>query len=252
MSKRKLLAALVACLLVGTLFVGPAAAVDSEPQDMPEDAEVGSDVQVTYEFTSLYGEFEQWTLHGETNLTNVTWTVRHYDQAGNQIRQASYDGQSFDEDVNIEDDTSRIEVRVTGTTPEIQNLSYDPPERFTLAKFTQVRSGGTEDEIADYQIHHYTQETKEARNAIDSASEAVEGSGSSEAQSSLDSAISAYEAGNFENAISLAERAEDEATQSQSVRTAVLAGAGVVVLLVLLGGGYYLYKSRQQAPSRLR
>lgn len=252
MKSSKLLSLLVAGLLVSSLAVGSAAAVESSPEELPEESEVGTEYEATFELTDLFDEFEQWTLNGETELDNVTWTIRQYDQAGNQIRQTSVDGQSFNEDINIEDGTSRVEVRVTGTTPEIGNLSYDPEERFAVANFTQVREGGTQNAIASHDAHHYTNESKQARNAIDNASTVVEGSGDQEAQQTLQSAISAYEAGNFENAINLAERAEDEATETQTRRNFLLYGAAAVVVLLVLGGAYYLYKSRQQSPSRLR
>lgn len=252
MKSSKLLSLLVAGLLVSSLAVGSAAAVESSPQELPEESEVGTEYEATFELTELFDEYEQWTLHGETELTNVTWTIRQYDQADNQIRQTSVDGQTFDEDINIEDGTSRVEVRVTGTTPEIGNLSYDPEERFVVANFTQVREGGTQQEIASHGAHHYTNESKEARNAIDDASEVVNRSGDQESRETLQSAISAYEAGNFDNAISLAERAEEEATETETRRNFLLYGAAAVVVLLLLGGGYYLYKSRQQGPSRLR
>jgi hypothetical protein len=252
MKSSKLLSLLVAGLLVSSLAVGSAVAVESSPGELPEESQIGTDYEATFELTELFDEYEQWTLSGETELTNVTWTIQQYDQAGNQIRQSSVDGQSFEADINIDDGTSRIEVRVTGTTPEIGNLSYEPEERFTVANFTQVREGGTQQAIASHDAHPYTTESKEARNAIDNASEVVDASDSNEAQQTLESAISAYDAGNFENAISLAERAENEATQTQTRQSFLLYGAAAVVLLLLLGGGYYLYKSRQQGPSRLR
>ncbi|WP_178918159.1 hypothetical protein [Natronomonas gomsonensis] len=252
MRSSQFIAGLFACLLVGALFAGPAAAVDSSSDDMPEEAEVGTTVEATVELTQLFDEFEQWTLRGETNMTNVTWTVRQFDQAGNQVAQTSADGQSVETEVDIEDGTNRIEVEIRGTAPEIETLSYDPPQRFRFAEFTQVRSGGTTNAIDSYEVHHYTTDSKEAREAIDSANEAVGSSGSSEAQSSLDSAISAYEAGNFDNAIRNAERAENEASESATLRTGLIVGAVVIVALLFVGAAYYLYKSRQQGPSRLR
>jgi hypothetical protein len=252
MKSSKLLSLLVAGLLVSSLAVGSAAAVESAPQELPEESEVGTDYEATFELTNLFDEYEQWTLRGETELTNVTWTIQQYDQAGNQIGQSSVDGQTFEEGIDIEEGTSRVEIRVTGTTPEIGNLTYDPEERFTVANFTQVREGGTQQAISSHSAHHYTPDSKEARNAIDNASEVVNGSGSDEAQQTLQSAISAYEAGNFDNAISLAERAENEATETTTRRNVLLYGAAAVVVLLLLGGAYYLYKSRQQAPSRLK
>jgi len=154
--------------------------------------------------------------------------------------------------VDIEDGTASVEIRVTGTTPAIEQLSYQPPDRLVAANFTLEREGGASEEIASHESHHYTQESREARQAIDSASAAVEGSGSGDAQDSLDSAVSAYENGNFENAVDLAERAESEASQSQLIRNAAIGVGAVVIVLVVAFGGYRIYKSRKQDTSRLR
>ncbi len=251
MKSSKLVAAVVALLLAGSLFAGSVAAVESSPQDLPEESEVGDDFEATFEVTDLFDEFERWTLAANTELDNATWTIRQFDQGGNQIDRQETDGSTATESVDIDDGTAAIEVRVTGTTPELGELSYDPPDRFLAANFTLERDGGTERAIAEHESHHYTEGSREARQAIDSASAAVGDSGG-DAQSSLDSAISAYEGGNFENAISLAERAEGEATQSQTIRTTLLGVGAVIVIAILLGGGYWVYKSRQQGPSRLK
>ncbi|WP_181692299.1 hypothetical protein [Natronomonas sp. LN261] len=252
MKSSKLVAALVAVSLFGALFAGSATAVESSPQDLPEESEVGTDFEATFEVTGLFDEFERWTLVANTELENATWTIRRYNQAGDELSREDADGPTATEPVDIDDDTARVEVRVTGTTPELEALSYEPPDRFVAAAFTLEREGGTERTIGSHEVHHYTEQSREAREAIDSASEAVEESGSDEARSSLDSAISAYESGNFENAIDLAERAEGEVSQSRLIRNALLGVGVVIVLAVLLGGGYWVYKSRQQAPSRLK
>jgi len=243
-------AAFVALVVFGTLFVGSAAAVESTAQDLPEESEVGTDFEATFEVTELFDEFEEWTLAAQTELDNSTWTIRQFNQAGDQISRTDTDGGAAFDSIDIDDGARTVEVRVTGTTPEIEGLSYEPPDRFVAANFTLERDGGTERAIGEHESHHYTEESREARLAIDSASETVGDSG--DARSSLDSAISAYESGNFENAITLAERAEGEASQSQFIRNAALGVGAVIVLAVLLGGGYWVYKSRQKGPSRLK
>ena len=252
MKSSKLVAVVFAVLLFGTLFAGTTLAVQSDPQDMPEESEVGTDIEATFELTELFDEFESWTLATETELTNATWTIRQYDQADSEISRTEIDGQNATQSIDIDDGTATVEVRITGTTPEINELSYEPPQQFVLAAFTQEREGGSDNEIETHEIHHYTQDSRQARQAIDQAQTTVEGSGSDEAQSSLDSATSAYESGNFENAINLAERAENEASQSQLIRNGLLIGGAVIVVLLLAFGGYRLYKSRQKAPSRLK
>jgi hypothetical protein len=246
------LVVVAAVLLLGTLFVGSAAAQQSTPQSLPEDSEVGTDVEASFEITELFDEYESWTLAAETELENATWTIRQYDQAGSEIAREDLDGRNVSQPISIEDGTASVEVSVTGTTPEIETLSYEPPHRFVAAAFTLEREGGTSEEIAVHESHHYTEDSAAARDAIDSASEAVAESGSNEAQSSLDSAISAYESGNFENAIDLAERAESEASQSRTTRNVLLGVGALVVVVLLAGGGYWLYRSRQQGPGRLK
>ncbi len=252
MKSSTLVAAVFAVALFGTLFVGTTLAVESNPQTLPEESEVGAEMEATFELTDLFDEFESWTLAVETELDNATWTVRQYNQAGSEIAREDTDGPDVTQSVDIDDGTSSIEIRVTGTTPEIEAFSYDPPDRFTVANITQQREGGTARDIATHETHHYTAESREAREAIDRAQAAVSESSSDSAESSLESAISAYEGGNFENAINLAERAEDEASQSQLIRMGLFAGGAAVIVLLLAVGGYRVYKSRQQGPSRLR
>ena len=252
MRSSTLAVAVVAALLIGSLFAGSALAAQSSPTDLPEESEVGTDFQAEFELDELFSEFETWTLAAGTELENATWTITQYNQAGSEITRTETDGATAAQAVDIDDGTSTIEVRVTGTTPEIETFSYDPPDRFTVGNFTQEREGGTDRDIATHESHHYTEESRDARQAIDRAAGVVEGSGSDDAQSSLNSAISAYESGNFGNAIDLAERAEGEAEQSQLIRNALI-GLGIVIVLVLvLGGGYKVYKSRQKGPSRLK
>jgi len=248
----KALAVGLACLLTVSLFAGAASAVTTGSDDVPDEVEVGAETEATFELTDLYDDFESWTLRGETNLTNVTWTVVQRDQTGSQVSQESFDGGEFTTDIDAADGTSQVEVRVTGTTPEISEFRYDPPEQFTYANFTLERDGGTERAIDSYAVHHYTAESKDAREAIDSASETVERSGDSDAQSSLDSAISAYQSGDFDNAITLAERAENEASDAETFRSLLLYGGVGVIALVLAVGGVYVYRSRKKPASRLR
>ncbi len=252
MKSNKLFAGVFAVLLFGTLFAGTALAVQSTPQDMPDEAEVGTEMETTFEIDELFDEFETWTLTAETELENATWTIWQYNQGGSEISREETDGSETTQPIDIEDGTATVEVRVTGTTPEIDELSYDPPDRFVVANFTQMREGGTDREIETHETHYYTAESKEAREAIDSARTAVEASGSDDAQSSLDSAISAYESGNFENAIDLAERAEDEADRSELLRTGLMIGGVAIVVALLAGVGYRVYRSRQKGPSRLK
>lgn len=243
--------ALVAALLLVSVVAGTAAAVDAEAEGVPSDAKVGSEVTATYTFTNLYSDYESWTLHGETNLTDVTWTVRELDQAGNQVDQNSYDGASFDEDVSLNSDTATVKVKVTGTVPAVENFTYDPPQRFLFASFAQTRQGGASERITRDRVHHYTNESEKARQAIDKATAAVEGSGSGDAKNALNNAIAAYDKSNFELARDLASEAENKASQSKQTQMLLFGGLGVVAL-ALVGGGVYYWRQQRDTYDKLR
>ena len=236
---------LVAVLAVVSLLlaaVAPAAAVSVEETDVPTEGEVDSQVTVTLTLTQLYDTYETWQLAGSTDLENVTWTVTFLNQAGDQVRQESYDGQEFSgATVDIEEGTSEVRVRVTGTVPAVEAYSYDPRQSFTLTALAQTRDGGTSNELTNVSAAHYTGESSDAREAMESARTAIDAAGNPEtAEESFDSAVSAYEAGNFDNAASLAERAETEANQAESSqqrnRLILYGVAGLVALGVVVGG----------------
>lgn len=248
--------ALVVALLLLTAAVVPAAAVSTSRDGVPDESSVGSEVSATYTFTDLYTDFESWSLRGSTELSNVTWTVRKLDQAGNQISQNSYDGATFNESVDISEDTARVVVRVRGTTPPVENFSYDPAEQYTLGRFQLRRQGGTNQRISADQVHHFTQDSKEARNEIESAQQTIDDAGGNQqAEQTLSNAISAYNAGNFGNAIDLANQAEQRANrakQSQNTTQLLLYGGLGVVVLLLVVGGFAYYRSQQDTYDKLR
>lgn len=257
---------LTALLLVITLAlsaVAPAAAISTDQRGVPDDAKVGEQVSGTFTLTDLYGEYERWTLDGETELTNVTWTVTTYDQAGNQKEKQSYDGQSFEHALSLDSDASEVRVTVTGTVPEVENFSYEDKQAFTFAKLGQSREGGSSDEIETWTANHHTDESKVARASIVAAQQAIDdapkGADTSDAESSLDDAITAYNDESFELAGSLADKAKESAgsaskqAQQSAQTTKLLTYGGAAILgLVVVGGAGYWYRSRQQTNYRLR
>ena len=252
-----LLAVLALLVAAGT----PAAAIAANAEGVPAEAAVGNEVSSTFTITEPFKNpsLEQWTLYGETDLENVTWTVTLYDQTDAKVGQESYDGVNFThQDVSADSGVSEIQVRVVGTVPAIAEYTYEPREEFLVASLTQLREGGTSNEIGTWSAHHYTADSKEAREEIESAEAAIagaSGSDTSEAEGILDNAISAYEAGNFGNAVDLANQAEQNANEAQqsNERTQLImyVAGGLVVLLVLLGGGYIIYRSRQDGYDKL-
>lgn len=247
---------LLVALLVCAALAAPAVAVQTESQEVPGEAQVGAEVTAQVTLTELYDEYETWQLAGRTGLENVTWTVVYYDQTDAKVGQQSYDGQNFSgATVSASDGTSRVVVRLRGTVPEVEGYSYDPAQTFRTMELRQEREGGTANEIDGFDTHHYTAASDEARSALDGARSAVDAAGSpEEAAGLLDSAVNAFEAGNFDNAVALAERAERSATESRNTqqrnRLIVYAVGGVLVVGVL-GGGVAYYRSRQDDYDRL-
>ena len=239
-------------LFVVLLFAaGVAGAVSVSNNNAPENAEVGTTTTATITVTNLFKNpsLQEWDLVGETQLENTTWTVTQINQAGGQIGQNSYDGKTFSEGVSLGSNVAEVQVKITGRVPPIANYSYDPAQAFLYAELRQVRKGGTSSVIVSHPTHHYTTDSRDAERAIASAQAAISSAGGNQqAEESLDSAISAYDNGNFENAVNLANRAENEAKSAQAAsernQMLIYAGVGIVVLLVIIGGIYYWRSQR--------
>lgn len=256
MSWSRCFSTLVVSFLLLTAAVVPAAAVATSKDGVPEESKVSTETSATYTFDNLYTDYESWTLHGETNLTGVTWTVRKLDQAGNQVSQQSYDGGEFNESVDISENTATVEVTVRGTVPEIQNFSYAPDEQFTFARFQLLRNGGSQQEISTDRVHHYTEESKEARAELNDARQTIDAAGGdAKAEKTMNNAISAYNGENFGLAVELANEAASQAEQSQASQNRMqllLYGAAGLLALLLVVGGIAYYRSQQDNYDKLR
>lgn len=232
----------------------PAAAVSTTASGVPDDAEVGTEVESTFTLTDLYEDgVDRWQLRANTELTGVSWTVEKRKLNGDVVRE-SYGGSSFETTVDADEDVDRVTITVTGTVPEIDDYSYDPRERFAIARLVRIK-GENENQLGRWTVHHYTAESREARQAIDDAREVVGDDAPADAQRDVEQAISAYEAGNFPNAIDNAEAAAETARDARRARerTQLLLYAGLGVLaLVAVFGGFYYYRSRQETYDRLR
>jgi len=243
---------LVALLL--TVAVVPAAAVSTEAEGVPDDAEVGEEVEATFVLTDLYEDgSDEWTLTATTDLQNVNWVVEKRTLSGDTMRE-SYTGQSFETTVSASEDVDRVTVTVTGTTPEVGTWSYDPREQFVMTELVKD-TGGSADRLGQWEVHHHTPESREARTAIESAEAAVADVDHDGAERNLERAITAYEDGNHGLAVDLANEAEQQATQAKQAsdrrQLLLYGGIGVVALLVVFGGLYY-WRSQQDEYSQLR
>ncbi|MFC7046914.1 hypothetical protein ACFQH6_17245 [Halobacteriaceae archaeon GCM10025711] len=251
----------LALALAAVLFVAavPAAAVSVTPDGVPDSAEVGSKTTASFEVTDLYSNYDSWTLAGETELVNATWTVTLYDQTNARIGRESYSGQTFQQAVEASEDVNRVEVRVEGTVPKVENYSYQPAQSFTVAALRETQDGGASTTLDAWSARPYTSDSQEARDAIADAEDAIDtaesnGADTTEAEDLLDSAVSAFNGSNFDNAVKLANnaqsKAEGAAASKQQTNLLLMAGAGLVGLL-LIGGGVYWYLSNRQTYDKL-
>jgi hypothetical protein len=246
----------LATLLVLLAATVPAAAVSVTGEDVPEEAQVGTQVSATITLDELYQnpQTERWELSGSTQLTDVSWTIVFYDQTGSQVDLIERTGQSFS-GVSVDSNagTAEVEVRVTGTVPEIDAYSYDPAQEFTMVELTRGQSGGASDTVDTWQTHHYTERSASARQAIDEAGTAIEearanGATPNDAQANYEDAIAAYNDGSFDVATNLANRATDQANQAQQssqTRQLIIYAVGGLIVLGLVVGGVFYWRSQQ-------
>ncbi|MFB6121975.1 MAG: hypothetical protein ABEJ78_00760 [Haloferacaceae archaeon] len=252
----------LAGLLVLLVAASPVTAASVANEDVPQEAQVGTQITATITLDTLYQNptLESWQLSGSTELTNVSWTVVYYDQTGSKVNQREFTGQQFSgAPVAADTGTSEVRVRITGTVPRVQQWSYDPPQEFRLMKLTQAQQGGASNTLGTWTTHHYTERSDQARNAIDEARAAIDdaeaaGANPKEARSDVDDAVAAYNDGSFDVAISLANKAVDKANSAkqskQTRQTIIYAVAGLVVVGLLVGGFLY-WRSQRQTYDRL-
>lgn len=251
-SSKLTVAIVVAAVLLGA--VGTVAALEITADNVPNDAEVGSEVNATITVDDAYTENSQYTLLLETEMNNVSWTVEEYDQ-GSRVEQWTGGGQTFSQQVSSDPDGDELRIEVRGEVPDIEDYSYEPPENFTFVA-VKSRTGDNTQTLETFDVHHYTNKSQTAREKIEEAEDAIEEAGGDDsATRSLQQAISAYQTGNFNNAISNAQDAiRDARQQEQSQQTTqmlLFGGIGVVVLLIIVGGVYY-YRQQQDDYDKLR
>jgi hypothetical protein len=266
--------ALALAALALAAVAAPAAAVSVGDSDIPGEAETGTQVSASYTLTTLYQgpNWEPWTLQGETELQNVSWTLTFIDAQGNQFDTVSYSGQTFtSEPITTDRDILEVRVEVTGVVPPLEEseLSYPEEETFDLATLTQYQgesTTGASNQIATNETHKFTTAdeneadpepgSQEARAALDEARQAIQdaeaaGADTSDANETFTAAVSSYENGDFSNAVSLAGSAQEEAETAQNQLESnqqrnqlLLYGAGALVVLALVGGGVFYFRNQ--------
>lgn len=246
--------AVLLAAIVGLSLAVPVAAVSTSASNVPEAGQVDTEVGASYTMTDLYEDgIGEWTLRASTGLTGASWTVEKRKLSGEVITE-SHTGNTFETSVSSADGVETVTVSVTGNVPALREPHFEPEETFSITRLVRITDDG-ESQLGQWSVHHYTAESREAREAIQAAQAVVDDDAPEEAKRSLEQAISAYNAGNFENAVSNAEdaqRAVEKARKSRSrMQAALYAGLGVLALLVVFGGAYY-YQRRQESYSELR
>ena len=242
---------LVVALGLGTAAVATADIFGETEDGPPAEAEVGAELRFTVVVDAPFDVDDPWTLQATSALDEATVTLVSLDGAGNQVERTTNRTLELDSS----DGVSSVEIQVTGDVPAIQTYSYEDParEHVQALRVAEVVDGEASTvENGSFDVHRYTEESREARQAIDDASEAVADADSSDAEDRLEEAIVHYDSENFAEAISAADDARDTAESEGELRELLLLGAGVVVIFALVGGGIYLWQARQEDTNKLQ
>tara|TARA_B100001013_G_C24570571_1_gene426407 strand:- start:185 stop:958 length:774 start_codon:yes stop_codon:yes gene_type:complete len=246
-------------IVIGIVLIGGIVGATSIGQGGISQAEIGSDVTVETVVTELYitdtGSIDVWTLRGESLLERVTWTVTEINAADRPIEGAKkvYAGKIFEQGVSLDDSIVKIKVEVSGTIPEVSTWQYEPGYKVLVMELSQVRLGGTSEVIGAIEVSPYSLESKAAMESIDKANAVVKEVDDEEAKQTIENAISAYNAGNFDNAKDLAMQAEDSALATEDDRERkglIMRIVGFVIAVTLIGGTIVWYQSTRH-KSRL-
>jgi hypothetical protein len=245
--------ALAALLAIAVLTAGTATAI-SVSGSSPGASQVGEQVSMTITVEQPFADRPgQWTLGGDTELQNASWTVTTLEQ-GRTIATNQYGSNTFQQALDIENGATEIEITVEGTVPPLNSGEYNyrepGAENFTVATISSVVDD-TNSELNSWSAHRYTDATRSAREAIDDAQAAVANSSSSEAGDTLNTSISLYDDGNFEQAENLADEARSTAEEASGGLPILPIAGGVVVILIIVVGVYY-WRSQQSSGHKLQ
>lgn len=232
--------AAVVLLVVALGAVGTASAVTFSA-DNPESAEVGETITFEVEMTEVFQDQpNEWTIDASTDLEDVSWQIIAEDVSGEEVTRSD----SGELQVSSDDGVDSVTVEVQGTVPEMSSFDYENIEEEEYQVLAVSQADGPT--LEEWQAHRYTEESQEARQTIDDASDSV---GS---EDDLSNAISAYDSQDFDNAIDLAEDAQSEAEGQQQTQQYLIFGGAALVVLLVLGGGYFAYQRTKQDRSKLR
>ncbi|ERH09956.1 MAG: hypothetical protein J07HX64_01721 [halophilic archaeon J07HX64] len=231
--------------------------------DTPGSAEVGDEVQV--EELRLTEPFQVsdsgWTMRVSTELENPRLQVTALNSPGNTVGEKEFDVTNDTVSMAIDDSSiNEIVLSVRGDVPAIAGPgpgAYDyenrDRENITVLEIEEVFEDQVETvENGTFELHRFTSDSRDARQAIDSASAAAEEADSDEARDRIQEAITFYDNAEFGNAITAANDAEGRAdTGGGGPSTPLLVGA-VLALVVVVGGVAYYLRSKQDSANKLQ
>ncbi|MFB6087803.1 MAG: hypothetical protein ABEJ85_04720 [Haloarculaceae archaeon] len=247
--------ALVVLFTVSLAAVGGAVAMSVTADGVPQESRVGESVNATITIEDPFvNQPDQWTLQGSTELRNVSWQVTILQQ-GETVADKTYGKQQFSQQLDAKNGGDTIRIHIQGDTPPIENFTFRPNETYTLFDLDKKVGNNVED-INASSVHHYTNKSKSARNAILEAKRTInETNAGQDARNLLNSSISSYNSGNFPNAKKLANEAQKKARQAeQSAQQTqmLLYGAIGIVVVALVAGGIYYWRSQQDEYGKLQ
>jgi hypothetical protein len=247
---------LVLVLVVGTLGA-TAVPFDGDP---PESAPAEEELEVEeLTMTEPFEVSDEWLMQVSTDLESPRLQVTAVDGADNTVLERDVTANRVQLELN---DTSISEIRfaVRGDVPAIgdeglgsYNYENRARENITLLQVNEVFEGQVRPvENGTFELHRFTPDSREARQAIDNASAAAEEADSASARERIDEAISFYNEGVFDEAIAAANEAEETASSGGESRGTVLLVGGLLAVLVAVGGVAYYLRSRQEPENKLQ
>ncbi|MFB6150470.1 MAG: hypothetical protein ABEJ40_01565 [Haloarculaceae archaeon] len=242
-------------LALGLVAVGTAGALTVSDERAINESGVGERVSATVVIEDPFQDQpDAWTLQASTELRNVSWTVTVLQQ-GNQVNETVYGNQTIEQRLDLDNGGDEVRIKLTGDTPPVENFTYDPPQSYVLWELNAVTGSSTED-LDQKTVHHYTNASRDARSAIDDAAQTINETGASgQARTDLNQSISAFNNENWQLAKQEAQSAADQAEQaqqSQQQTQLILYGVAALVVLALVGGGIYYWRSNQDQPTKLQ
>lgn len=241
---------LVAALVAVAALATPGAAVSASATQSPNATQVGENVTASYVLTDLYTDAPtEWRLNATTGLDNATWTVTAAGLDHRVLATRQGRGPSITVPVRAARNVSEVTVSVTGTAPSVANFTYPARERYRLVSFAR-EGGNSSGTIDDWRAAHYTRSSQSARTTLNASRAAIRDNGSdAELEEQFGFAVTAYRAGEFDLATSIAADARQDAGRA-NYPIGMISGLFLGGIVVVLGGaGVRTYRKRSEADS---